>query len=271
MAILKKTHVILVLLSFIATLSFASPTPAEPPKPTVTAEPLNCSSRFSGDYYGLGVRLGIYLTWVSSWLANTFIPGEISGGLDANSIFLFAVLISIIKGTVVGGSEKLAYIDGLVLMQLCCGFVFGVFSLWGYRTTHYAKEGPKAVRRFGKIGTHCRLGLLTAISVYGIWFWSYGIRYDLRHGLAIVTDENGDPRPPECYPVYIFFFAKLNVLGGIKTLYLIMTSGTALYYIIMLVAAVAERVRHLIQFFRKEKGHAMRETFKYHTGLSRKE
>jgi hypothetical protein len=271
MATPKQSRLSLLLFSLFTALALASPTPAESPKPSDTTSPLDCSSKFSGDYYGLGVRLGIYFIWLTSWVANTFIEEEISGALDANSIFLFALLVSIFKGSAVSGVAKLAYIDGLVLMQLCAGYLFGTLSLWGYRTAHYQKEGPKAVRHFGKIGTHCRLLLATAISIYGIWFWTYGIRYDLHHGLARVTDDAGDPRPPQCYPVYIFFFAKLNILGGIRILYAIMTTCTTAYYGTMLLAAVAERIRHLTQVIRQERGHERRETFKYETGLTRKE
>jgi hypothetical protein len=271
MATPKQSRLLLLLFSLFSALALASPTPTESHTPSDTATSLDCSSKFSGDYYGLGVRLGIYFIWLTSWVANTFVEEEISGALDANSIFLFALLVSIFKGSAVSGVAKLAYIDGLVLMQLCAGYLFGTHSLWGYRTAHYQKEGPKAVRHFGKIGTHFRLLLATSISIYGIWFWTYGIRYDLHHGLARVTDDAGDPRPPQCYPVYVFFFAKLNVLGGIRILYVIMSTCTTAYYGAMLLAAVAERIRHLTQVIRQEKGHDRRETFKYETGLTRKE
>jgi hypothetical protein len=271
MATPKQSRLLLLLFSLFSVLALASPTPAESPTPSATNGPLDCSSKFSGDYYGLGVRLGIYFVWLTSWIANTFVEEEISGALDANSIFLFALLVSIFKGSAISGVAKLAYIDGLVLMQLCAGYLFGTHSLWGYRTAHYQREGPRAVRHFGKIGTHCRLLLATAISIYGVWFWSYGIRYDLGHGLQRVTDDAGNPRPPQCYPVYIFFFAKLNVLGGIRIVYVIMAVSTAAYYGAMLVAAVAERIRHLMEVIRQERGHERRETFKYDTGLTKKE
>jgi hypothetical protein len=271
MATPKQSRLLLLLFSLFSVLTLASPTPAESSTASATAESLNCSSKFSGDYYGLGVRLGIYFIWLTSWLANTFIEEEISGALDANSIFLFALLISIFKGTTVSGEAKLAYIDGLVLMQICPGYLFGTLSMWGYRTRRYQKEGPIAVRHFGKIGTHFRLLLATAISIYGIWFWTYGIRYDRGHGLARVTDDNGNPRPPQCYPVYVFFFAKLNVLGGIRILYVIMATCTSVYYGTMLLAAFAERIRHLTEVIRQERGHERRETFKYETGLTKKE
>jgi hypothetical protein len=271
MATPRNSWLLSVLFLLFSVLSLASPTAVNSPKPRSTPEPLNCSSKFSGDYYGLGVRLGIYFTWLTSWLANTFVEEEIGGALDANSIFLLALLVSIFKGTAVQGSDKLAYIDGLILMQLCGGYLFGILSLWGYRTKCYNSSGPKAVRHYGRIGTHCRLALATAISIYGIWFWAYGIRYDLGHGLNRVTDDKGDPRPAECYPVYVFFFGKLNVLGGIRIFYVFITISTTLYYGTMLLAAFVERIRHLTQVIKKEKGHANRETLNYETGLTQKE
>ena len=44
----------------------------------ITSRP-NCKIPGSGDFYGLGVRLGIYLTWISSWIANNFVAGEMAG------------------------------------------------------------------------------------------------------------------------------------------------------------------------------------------------
>jgi hypothetical protein len=267
----RYTWRLLVPILLFSVLSLASPTAVDSVKPRSTSESLNCSSKFSADYYGIGVRLGIYFTWLTSYLANVFVEEEIAGALDANSIFLLSLLASIFKGSGVNGPTKLAYIDGLILMQFCAGYLFGILSLWGYRTTHYNREGPKAVRHYGRIGTHCRLLLATTISIYGIWFWTYGIRYDLHHGLNRMTDDQGQPRPPQCYPVYIFFFAKLNVLGGIRILYVVMSICCTVYFGIMLLAAFAERIRHLTQVITKEKGHAKRETLNYATGLTNKE
>src|SRR5579859_406687 len=137
MARARTTGLLFVAAFLFSLLSLASPTAAEATAASSASEPLNCSSKFSGDYYGLGVRLGIYFTWLTSWLANTFVEDEITGALDANAIFLFALLISIFKGSAVSGADRLAYIDGLILTQLCSGYLFGIFSLWGYRTVHY--------------------------------------------------------------------------------------------------------------------------------------
>lgn len=203
---------------------------------------LDCSSPSAGDYYGLGVRLGIYLTWLTSWLANNYVADEIGGALDANAIFLLALMCSIFRGTIAQGDDRLRYIDGLVLMHLCAGYLFGCFSLWGYRTRRYRDEGAKAIREFGGLGTHFRLLLMVAIGVYGVWFWVEGVR----DGLAWLVDEEGGKRE-ECYPLVTFFFAKLQVTpvtskSGIRVWYIVMAVCTTVYYVLMLFVAVFHRV-----------------------------
>ena len=222
---------------------------------------LDCSSPVSNDYYGEGVRIGIYLTWFTSWVANSFVEEEIAGALDANTIFLMAVLISMLKAT---ARSELAYIDGLILMQLSAGFLFGCLSLWGYRTVWYYKQGPAAIRHFGGFGTHARLLLMFGISVYGIWFWVEGIQ----DGLIIVTDENGNERPCQCYPLRTFFFVKLLVPGGIRYFYIVMSTGTAVYFGIMLLIALLERLLH---FFQVRDPELLWHRGQYTTGFSQSE
>jgi hypothetical protein len=88
---------------------------------------LDCSTGSSGDYYGFGVRLGVYFAWLSSYFANLFLPSEVMGSLDTNSIFLLALLISLFRGTIM---NQLYQIDGLMVMQLSSGFLFSSMSIW---------------------------------------------------------------------------------------------------------------------------------------------
>ncbi|KAE9382067.1 hypothetical protein N431DRAFT_552018 [Stipitochalara longipes BDJ] len=185
--------------------------------------PLDCTTQFSNDYYGFGVRLGVYFSWLGSYFANLLLPSEISGSLDTNSIFLVALIGSLFNGTRL---KQIQQIDALVIMQLSSGFLFSCFSIWGYRTSYYQKEGPKAIKRFGGLGTHCRLILVAAISVYGTWFWWEG----LDDGLTISDN-------PECQEIFTWFFAYLPVRGGIDKLYIVITIGCSLYYCTMLAAA----------------------------------
>lgn len=210
---------------------------------TTTLLPLDCSSESSGDYYGLGVRLGIYCIWLTSWLSNSYCSDEITGALDANAMFLLALIVALIKGSV-RSDTQIKYIDGLILMHLCSGYIFGCFSTWGYRTIKHVRSGGggQALAAFGGFGTHFRLLLCAVISVYGSWFWSYGILY----GLSPLDDEEGNKRD-ECYPLRTFFFGKLDVYasGGIRYYYIVVTVACAAYYCTMLAVAVGQSIAML--------------------------
>jgi hypothetical protein len=200
---------------------------------TETPETLDCTTEFSGDYYGFGVRLGVYFAWLSSYFANTLLPSEIAGSLDTNSIFLLGLLVSLFTETLY---HELFQIDGLIIMQLSSGFLFSSLSLWGYRTSQYQKDGPTAIQKFGKFGTHCRLALAVAISVYGTWFWWEG----LEDGLLSADD-------PRCRKIYTWFFAEWPVRGGIDIFYIIISFSCTVYYGLMALAAVVALVAKLIR------------------------
>src|SRR5512142_493528 len=85
-------------------------------------DPIQCQTQRAPDYYGLGVRLGIYFAWFTSYLANTMVPAEISGAMDTNAIFLLTITVAMIKCSAV---QMLESIDGLILMHLSGGSIFG--------------------------------------------------------------------------------------------------------------------------------------------------
>ncbi|MCJ1398165.1 hypothetical protein MMC11_001362 [Xylographa trunciseda] len=230
---------------------------------TVVDPDLDCSSKYGADYYGIGVRLGIYFSWLTSWIANVFLPEEIASALDANTMFLLSLMASIFYSTNKG---ILSYIDGLILMHLSSGYLFGCLSFWGYRTRHYHHEGPMGIRHFGRFGTHCRLILAFGISAYGIWFWTDGVA----DGLQIpISPNTGDLISCQCYPLQTFFFDRLRVYGGIRYFYIVMTICSTAYYGLMMLAAAAERIHHLAHILNQTK--PVFETVIYETGLTRTE
>lgn len=214
-------------------------------------EDYQCQSDFATDYYGLGVRLGIYFAWLGSWLANTMLPSEFSGAADTTCIFIIVLLIAMTNDSRTG---QLTSIDGLTLMHLCGGTVFGVLSVWGYRTRLYFDEGPKAVRKFGGFGTHVRLAASLCLSVFGLWFWLHGVT---DHGLKVLGPDDGvePPNPAECSILYTFFFAKVRADGGIRFYYAVVCAMCTLYFgimfIVSLVAGIASarKIRSLTDFF----------------------
>ena len=58
--------------------------------------------------------------WVASWLANNFLPEELSGSLDTNSIFLPALFATVFSYSV--QAEHVRVVDVLIIHQLCVGF-----------------------------------------------------------------------------------------------------------------------------------------------------
>lgn len=206
-----------------------------------------CAITGNNDFYGIGVRMGIYLAWLTSWcvtyisafsktaicehnadhtrIANNFLASEISGSLDTNAVFLLAIFVTIMFNSI---WHQLRMIDALVLLHLCYGFLFGVMSLWGYRTMYYHRTGPKGRGKFGGFGTHMRLFLMTAISGYAVWFWFEG----LDDGL-IECDKR-----EACGGLQSFFFVKVRLDGWYRTFYKVGAIICVLYYGIMCVAAI---------------------------------
>ncbi|KAL6716375.1 hypothetical protein ACLMJK_005941 [Lecanora helva] len=93
------------------------------------------------DLYGLGIRIGIYLQWISSLLTNIFLPNAISESLDTNAIFLFALFIAIANATT--NQEKLHPAEAFVALQLCFGFLLSVLSVGGARLTLLNEPRPE--------------------------------------------------------------------------------------------------------------------------------
>ncbi|KAK1760072.1 hypothetical protein QBC47DRAFT_312263 [Echria macrotheca] len=229
-----------------------------------------CQSQFATDYYGLGVRLGIYFAWLGSYIANTMLPSEFTGAVDTATIFLLTLLIAMTNDSRTG---TLSQIDGLTLMHMCGGTVFGVLSIWGYRTRLYSDEGPRAVRLFGGFGTHLRVAVSFAVSVFGMWFWLHGVTAD---GLTTLggPDDPSDPKnPPECEVVYTFFFAKIRADSGIRYYYTVVCASCCLWFgtmfIVSCVAGLAsfERFKSLFEFYHW----GSRNRARYATGFNKKE
>jgi hypothetical protein len=217
-----------------------------------------CATDRSSDYYGLGVRLGIYLGWITSWLANVSVPDEIAGSLDTSAIFLFAVVVALVRCTITGLVSRL---DGLILMHLAGGAVFSVMSLWGYRTCYYINQGPRGIANFGGWGTHLRLLLCMTVSGYGLWYWYYGVNGSLYSGPA------GDP---DCGQQYTFFFAKLPVDGGIRYWYIFVCSCCTAYFAVMTVASFLGPITRLMKmrWLAKYKFFHYSSRLKYATGFT---
>lgn len=90
-----------------------------------TCEPLQGNA----DFYGLGIRIGIYLQWGSAWLSMLLDPESAQGVLDANSVSLFAVAIA----TIIAAARNAAAIEMYIMLQILLGFPVTTLSSFGVR------------------------------------------------------------------------------------------------------------------------------------------
>lgn len=128
-----------------------------------------CTIQGNSDFYGLGIRIGIYLQWISSFLANIYLTEAISGTLETNTIFLLAMFVAMIVATT---RQSIQNAEIIVLLYLCFGFVFSTLSVWGHRTR---SPSGKPIG-FPLISSFFRLSLTTAVCAYAIWFWYSGVQ-----------------------------------------------------------------------------------------------
>ena len=265
---------IVLILYLFFTLASCTPTPVAAPVPDQTQElpgqgltwetagatpgEIVCATDRSSDYYGLGVRLGIYMAWFTGWIANIGLQDEIAGSMDTNSIFLFALIIAMVRCTI---TNLVSRLDALMLMHLSGGTVFSVISIWGYRTCVYRNEGPRGIRNFGGFGTHLRLLLCMAVSCYGFWFWYYGIMGSLETG------------PDNCAQVYTFLFAKLRADGGIRIYYIFICISCMIYFGIMTAVSIVGPLSRIckITWLAKYRFYRTTSRLKFATGLEYKQ
>ena len=95
----------------------------------------------NSDLYGLGIRIGIYLQWISSLSTNVLLPSGVSDSLDTNSIFLFAIFIAVANATNPPGGLHPA--EALIMLQLCFGYLLSVLTVSGLRLTLFHDENPE--------------------------------------------------------------------------------------------------------------------------------
>lgn len=128
----------------------------------------SCAFVGNSDIYGLGIRLGIYLQWLTSLIANHHSHQEIRSNLETNSLFLLAIFIAAVVATFEGSLQSA---EVVILLHVCFGSIFSVLSIWGHR----ARSTAQGTVRFPILGSALRLLLTTAISVYAMWYWFHGI------------------------------------------------------------------------------------------------
>ncbi|MCJ1377565.1 hypothetical protein MMC17_000660 [Xylographa soralifera] len=155
-----------------------------------------CAVDGNPDFYGLGIRIGIYLQWVTAFLSNHLLREAIDSNLITNTIFLLALFVATAVAT---ADDTVQTSELVVLLHLCSGFLFSILSIWGHRIGTADESNEKI--RFPLIGSFLRLTLATALSAYGVWFWFVGRPFHQPAG--------------DCAS-YTFLFARLDIAGDVR-------------------------------------------------------
>lgn len=83
------------------------------------------------EFYGLGIRLGVYLQIISSWVTNSLNDNTIADTHAANSIFLLAIVAAVVNAA---KSEDIRPVEVWIMLQICLMFPLTVLGIFGVRT-----------------------------------------------------------------------------------------------------------------------------------------
>lgn len=83
------------------------------------------------DFYGLGIRLGVYLQIISTWITNTLNENATADTHAANSIFLLAIIVAVASAA---ASQEIRPVEVWIMLQICLIFPITVVGIFGART-----------------------------------------------------------------------------------------------------------------------------------------
>ncbi|RYP09342.1 hypothetical protein DL765_008488 [Monosporascus sp. GIB2] len=161
-----------------------------------------CGFEGNSDLYGLGVRLGIYVQWATSVLAEHLYEPAISECRDVNTTFQIAMLAGLMLITTNVNTETLA-VEGYVTLLFCfaSAWLAGLQALSATRisrSTGIVESRTQNARRIGD------LLLSIAVCSYGVWFLTRAL--------------DGLPRTNATCPEVVFFFAAVPLYGWFRAL-----------------------------------------------------
>jgi hypothetical protein len=136
-----------------------------------------CEISGNSDMYGLGIRIGFYVQWLSSPISAWIAPEETSGLRTANAFFVSATFLGLIIETALNHLD-VAEIYIILLLGFGTQYYWLVGMLWRIVTHYNARYDPT---RFSKMPTTSKMFWLfysllqVAQIVFQLWFWIHKI------------------------------------------------------------------------------------------------
>ncbi|KAI0830421.1 hypothetical protein F5Y06DRAFT_282058 [Hypoxylon sp. FL0890] len=94
------------------------------------------------DFYGLGIRIGVYLQWVTAWINLLVDPLSAQSIFDVNSVFVFAILLATMVASF-ADNPTIEPIETHILLQFVLGFFVTTLSTFGMRL-HFLRPDSAA-------------------------------------------------------------------------------------------------------------------------------
>ncbi|KAI1214468.1 uncharacterized protein F4807DRAFT_129227 [Annulohypoxylon truncatum] len=117
------------------------------------AEALRCEAiEGNPDFYGLGIRIGVYLQWVTAWVSLVVDPLSAQSVYDVNSVFVFAILVATMIATF-ADNPTIEPVETYIMLQFSLGFFVTTLSTFGLRLQFLRpRSGAQLIQYLGELG-----------------------------------------------------------------------------------------------------------------------
>ncbi|KAI5843912.1 hypothetical protein DFP73DRAFT_69642 [Morchella snyderi] len=154
----------LLLLSSVAVSASPLLSKAKRQSSSLTEEVLEpCNFAGNPDIYGLGIRIGLYAQWLSTYISNWLHNKKLTKMRDVNTMFQLAMLIALM--TIANQDPKPHVIDPFII----------IIQVIGSASTITNKATHKSEWKGTSWGGMIRFFVYWAVSCYAVWFWFLGI------------------------------------------------------------------------------------------------
>lgn len=191
---------------------------SEPQVDGTQTGPSKCGFSGNSDLYGIGIRLGYYTQALSVWFANYFVFREARELRSVNLLFLVALFIALIWLS--HQSQQTYAIEIFLLLRL-------LFATWYVsvldRSRFSKRHGRKRIMRI-VIRECALLGMLS----YTVWFAWIGL----------------DRMEKTPCGTWIFFAAKLNLYGGYRLVYKVLSISALSFGTVKQLDTVNQLLQH---------------------------
>ncbi|KAH0606678.1 uncharacterized protein H6S33_003512 [Morchella sextelata] len=122
-----------------------------------------CGFAGNQDIYGLGIRIGLYAQWLSTYISNWLHNKKLTKMRDINTMFQLAMLVALMS--IANQDPKPHVIDPFII----------IIQVIGSASTITDKATHKSEWKGTSWGGMIRFFVYWAVSCYAVWFWFLGI------------------------------------------------------------------------------------------------